>query len=1225
MTTMHLSFLFLVYLSTCLAQSVSPGTQSTNVPWKSGHASVFQAPYVVVYGGTTDTAGNTTSAIGSNTVWVWHSQNKTWYNAQALSNYATNDQQVFVQAIPLPSSGQTLILASNTSSNGSLLQKLDTNVWAWTNPTSNNPPATSSGYSMSVVSNRIYTYGGVSVDGNGNRMNSAVQNSLYFLDANSYSWSSGSNGPAITDHSTCYLASCNCLVTFGGTETGNPADAQRNIYIYDINSSTWNLQISPSSVNGAIPGPRRLHTATCLNNQMIVYGGGTTTPSDPDVWVLDASAYPNLTWHQQPVANPDQGPRVRMGHSAVLDSTDKKIYIFGGWGSSATSDNNMYILDYSSWSWSFVTPAGAPSGQPGPTSPNSPSDSSSANVGAIAGGVVGGVAVLAILVTLGILFYRRRRRQQKTAQQVHNEKKMMDQDDDDQDDYYWRYGAQMMDDDSSGARANPNRVSKAWTSGTQDSLYRRSDYALGMTASSSHGDVPNAVLEEMVTASASEDGTLPYSLTGSRQSRQASKIFLTNELASAGQVPNEIITQKPNEFSVPASQFAAHMNNSIRIHHYHSDHEGSVSSRQQDSAHLSDASSQNHNPASQPLSGSLEVLRSIKTNTTATTTHNVPISHTYHQGPASFSRAFSTNSNTLRGREDDSMSVLPEHTAPIQYIPGASKQFSVATTATNNSAPSQLQSSSTGTPSAIPLTHHQYPSSSVPVARPVSSSPTTSTSTPANPYLLHHQHPPLLSGVLSTSDTDTKTPEAAASSSSSPPPQPIAHPARDPTMVLYDSVSPLDRLATLGNTSLLSSQAQQATHHATSPTTAANDDDKEITPPNTSGQPPATPHPAQLTTSTPSTSSSRSSLPPVNVPQDTSGSTQAPSSDQPSTSNLDDKQARALAIGNMLPRRYHLDRHLAPMIGPTNSILYITNTAQQDTPAVIKTFGRREAWERECRTLVKLKSPFVVDLLEVLTIQDESLATTTSTNASSATIDTDHPNDLLRHDDNDDDRVKYLTVMERLDETLATFIRRTRPSSSNDLAASRASEAHIKTVAKDIVCCLQWVHEKGIAFCDLKPSNLMHKENGQWKLIDFEASRTIGEECVGVITPRYCPPEVARATTYGLEGANGVVATASVDWWALGCVIYELETKRPLFSNTIKDETILHFVSHPSSSTPILNNGLRWNDHKELEIPQLDRQVKDPQARQLIRQLLSRNPAERGTAAQLLDHPYFKS
>lgn len=66
----------------------------------------------------------------------------------------------------------------------------------------------------------------------------------------------------------------------------------------------------------------------------------------------------------------------------------------------------------------------------------------------------------------------------------------------------------------------------------------------------------------------------------------------------------------------------------------------------------------------------------------------------------------------------------------------------------------------------------------------------------------------------------------------------------------------------------------------------------------------------------------------------------------------------------------------------------------------------------------------------------------------------------------------------------------------------------------------------------------MRTENGSWKLIDFEASRSIGQECIGVITPRYCPPEVAQSTTYGFEGEQGVVAVANVDLWALGCVIY---------------------------------------------------------------------------------------
>lgn len=78
---------------------------------------------------------------------------------------------------------------------------------------------------MTLVNNTIYTYGGASVDANGHPQTNAVLNSLYALDSNSFSWTSGSNGDGIMAHSTCYVQSCNCLITFGGTKTGQGADA----------------------------------------------------------------------------------------------------------------------------------------------------------------------------------------------------------------------------------------------------------------------------------------------------------------------------------------------------------------------------------------------------------------------------------------------------------------------------------------------------------------------------------------------------------------------------------------------------------------------------------------------------------------------------------------------------------------------------------------------------------------------------------------------------------------------------------------------------------------------------------------------------------------------------------------------------------------------------------------------------------------------------------------
>jgi hypothetical protein len=98
---------------------------------------VFQDPHVIIYGGTTDTGANYTNAQGSKSVWVWNSQNGTWYDAQTLSS-GTNgfSPQVFFRAVTLPSSGQSLFIASNTSGGGALLQKLDSTVWSWNSPTS---------------------------------------------------------------------------------------------------------------------------------------------------------------------------------------------------------------------------------------------------------------------------------------------------------------------------------------------------------------------------------------------------------------------------------------------------------------------------------------------------------------------------------------------------------------------------------------------------------------------------------------------------------------------------------------------------------------------------------------------------------------------------------------------------------------------------------------------------------------------------------------------------------------------------------------------------------------------------------------------------------------------------------------------------------------------------------------------------------------------------------
>src|ERR1700731_4677500 len=89
------------------------------------------------------------------------------------------------------------------------------------------------------------------------------------------------------------------------------------------------------------------------------------------------------------------------GHSAIFDNSTKNIYYYGGWGPSATNDNNMYVLNTNNWTWSSVSVTGYP---PTSTSTSNGSPSATGSLSGnnainttpiIAGSVVGGVALIA--------------------------------------------------------------------------------------------------------------------------------------------------------------------------------------------------------------------------------------------------------------------------------------------------------------------------------------------------------------------------------------------------------------------------------------------------------------------------------------------------------------------------------------------------------------------------------------------------------------------------------------------------------------------------------------------------------------------------------------------------------------------------------------------------------------------------------------------------------------
>lgn len=96
---------------------------------------------MIVYGGSEDisSSASATNSIGSTGLWAWDSRNGSWYQPTVqVQGGAAMLPQIYFQASNLPSQGQIVALVGNTTGGlaTGVLQKLDTNSWSWSFPTS---------------------------------------------------------------------------------------------------------------------------------------------------------------------------------------------------------------------------------------------------------------------------------------------------------------------------------------------------------------------------------------------------------------------------------------------------------------------------------------------------------------------------------------------------------------------------------------------------------------------------------------------------------------------------------------------------------------------------------------------------------------------------------------------------------------------------------------------------------------------------------------------------------------------------------------------------------------------------------------------------------------------------------------------------------------------------------------------------------------------------------
>ncbi|XP_061109539.1 serine/threonine-protein kinase MAK-like isoform X5 [Conger conger] len=188
------------------------------------------------------------------------------------------------------------------------------------------------------------------------------------------------------------------------------------------------------------------------------------------------------------------------------------------------------------------------------------------------------------------------------------------------------------------------------------------------------------------------------------------------------------------------------------------------------------------------------------------------------------------------------------------------------------------------------------------------------------------------------------------------------------------------------------------------------------------------------------------------------------------------------------------------------------------------------------------------------------------------------------------------------------------------------SENEIRNIMFQVVSGLAFVHKHGFFHRDMKPENLLCMGPELIKIADFGLAREIRSRppyTDYVSTRWYRAPEVLlRSSVY----------SSPIDMWAVGCIMAELYTLRPLFPGNSEVDEIFKICqvlgTVKKSDWP---EGYQLAAAMNFRFPQcVPTNLKtlipnaSSEAISLMRDMLQWDPQKRPTAAQALRYPYFQ-
>jgi len=176
-----------------------------------------------------------------------------------------------------------------------------------------------------------------------------------------------SPGPRIL-HSAVYDQSTNTMIVFGGRDASNSTVAANVFVLEHANGLGGTPNWVPLSTSGGPPTARYRHSAVydAANNTMTIFGGAGAGYLN-DVWVLSHANGSGGTPTWTPLTPTGGPPTGRSSTSAIYDSSTNTMTIFAGFnGSSGTTVfDDVWVLSHANGmggtpEWTELSPAGTP-------------------------------------------------------------------------------------------------------------------------------------------------------------------------------------------------------------------------------------------------------------------------------------------------------------------------------------------------------------------------------------------------------------------------------------------------------------------------------------------------------------------------------------------------------------------------------------------------------------------------------------------------------------------------------------------------------------------------------------------------------------------------------------------------------------------------------------------------------------------------------------------------